>query len=116
MIGLMHERQVSVLSAVHSSRRVEPQHGSVLQPKGAEPWESAPLGFACPTAPITFPNHHAVPSWAMRCRRDVRMTEPRGGSCYGGVRGWRGSQESALPLRGIGTPGLHDESPLGFGA
>jgi hypothetical protein len=29
-----------------------------------------------------------------RCFRDVRVTEPRSGSCSGGVRGWRGSQES----------------------
>jgi hypothetical protein len=35
-----------------ASWSVEPQRGSVLQPTGAEPWASAPLGFACP------PPHH----------------------------------------------------------
>lgn len=95
MIGFIHERQVSVRSAIHSSRRAELPRGSDLQPKRAEPGASAPLGFACPTTPITFPDRHAVPSRAMRCRRVVRVTEPRGGSCSGGVRGWRGSQESA---------------------
>ena len=53
------------------------QRASAMQPKGAEPWASAPLGIACHTAPITFPDRNAVPSRAMRCRRDIRVTEPR---------------------------------------
>ena len=83
-----------------------------MQPKGAEPWASAPLGFAGHTAPITFPDRNAVPSRAMRCRRDVRVTEPRGGSCSGGTRGVaRFPGERSLAL---GTPELYDASPLGL--
>lgn len=112
MIGFIHERQVSVRSAIHSSRRAELPRGSDLQPKRAEPGASAPLGFACPIAPITVPDRHAVPTWATRCRRDVRMTEPRGGACSGAVRGWRGSQESTH-CRSV-LLGCMTNVPLGF--
>ena len=58
------------------SRRVGPQRGPVMQPKGAEPrrvlpWESKAI------AALTFPDRNAVPSRALRCRWAVRVTEPR---------------------------------------
>ena len=78
--GMQHRNptQMTKPTPHHRPRPIhEPQRGSVMQPKGAEPWASAPLGFACPTAPIPFLDRNAVPSRAMRWRRDVRVTEPR---------------------------------------
>jgi hypothetical protein len=106
---------------------IEPQRGSVMQPKGAEPWRGslgfrkpaisaalnrnavppcsprvpslgeAPLGFAGPTAPIPFPDRHAVPSgteaWAQGRSGD--------GTPVGfviGDRGWCGVPRRALAI------------------
>ena len=53
------------------SRRVGPQRGPVMQPKGAEPWRVLPWE-SNPIGTLTLPDRNAVPSRALRCRRDVR--------------------------------------------
>ena len=83
-----------------------------MQPKGAEPLASAPLGTAHPIAPsrswtATRSRHgHCVAAWPFDDGTSLRFMILR--------RSWvsRFPGEHSLSL---GTPGLHDESPLGFG-
>ena len=56
---------------------IGPQRGPVMQPKGAEPLSSAPLGIADHITPIPFPDRNAVPSRVLRFRVAARLTEPR---------------------------------------
>ncbi len=82
-----------------------------MQPKGAEPLASAPLGTAHPIAPsrswtATRSRHgHCVAAWPFDDGTSLRFMILR--------RSWvsRFPGEHSLSL---GTPGLHDESPLGF--
>ncbi len=83
-----------------------------MQPKGAEPLASAPLGIARPITPTPFPDRNAVPSRALRRRRTVRDGTSLRFLILRGSWVARFPGEHSLSL---GTPGLHDESPLGFG-
>lgn len=53
------------------------------------------LGNRVPRRPHHVPGPQRGLVTGAALRRDARMTEPRCGSCSGGVREWRGSQESA---------------------
>ena len=80
--------------------------------QGCRALASAPLGSACPNTPIPFPDRNAVSSggeaWAQGRSGD--------GTPVGFVIG-RGSWVARFPGEhslSLGTPGLHDESPLGL--
>jgi hypothetical protein len=55
----------------------ERQSGSVMEPKGAGPLVSAPLGIVRDTALTRFPDRNAVSSFAVWDPRDARVIEPR---------------------------------------
>ena len=89
-----------------------PQRGPVMQPKGAEPWRVLPW--------------ESRPQSSTSCSRTA--TRSRHGRCGGAVTCGDGTSLRFVLRRGgwvarlpgehsprLGTPGLHDESPLGFG-
>jgi hypothetical protein len=58
----------------HANSLNGPQRGPVMQPKGAEPLASAPLGIAQPP-PTKSPDRNAVPSWVQHQASGICMAE-----------------------------------------